>query len=360
MSDQEENRAKPLEDDEPLSLVPPEGDEPLSFVPPEDEPPSPTPPPAEDVEDDDGPLLLIPVDEEPSREIPLLEPLPEEPPLDLPPLFPTPVSPFTDPEPPPEAVERRVEVPKETEPREPPSLYPLDLSGLTTWLFGNVNALIWMGATAILAILLFCGYLLASVPWIGATAQVLFTVIGFYLVAAYPFDVLRAAVAGESGLPDWSDYGGEGQGRGNAAGCLAIAAAFLLPGLLVGSFLGRFFGLPLLLAGWTVVPSALLLYATSGSILEVNPLRVRDALVAAGWRYLLAAAPGHAVLVAGVIAGDGIATPFILSLLFPAAIAAALIVGTLAGENDRVGRRLLAIARASAKDTNWSEESEEQ
>ncbi len=364
MSDTEENKVDRPEDDEPLSLVPseegtsspkppPEDDAPLSLVPTEDEPASIAPAPTEQmdgeqVEGEDDPILLIPVDGEPSREILPLKPLPEEPAPNLPPLFPTRVSPFTDPEPPSEAVERRIKLPEDGEPRKAPSLYPFDLPGMAGWLFSNVNALIWIGATAVLAILLFLGYLLAGLPWIGPTAQVLFGTLGFYLVAAYPFEVVRAALAGAPELPDWSDYGSEGRGRVHAAGIVAVLAICLLPGLILGVLLGRFFGLPLLLAGWTVVPSALLLYAGSGSILAVNPLQIRDALIASGRRYLLAAAPGYVVLIARVIAADGIKAPFILALLFPAMTAAALVVGTLARENDRVGRRLLAIARAKA------------
>jgi hypothetical protein len=344
VNDPQERRADQAKDDEPLRLAPPENETPRS-APPDDRD-----------GDTDVPILLVPLSEESSREIPLLEPLPEEPPPHLPPLFPTPVSPFADrePEPPPEARERRIEVRDPAPQRDPPSLYPLDLPGLTSWLFCDLNTLIWMGATAVLAVILFCGYLLSSV--LGAPALVLFWVIGFFLVAAYPLDVLFAAVAGKSGLPDWSDYRVEGPGLRNAAAVLALLATCMLPGLLFSFLLGRYFGLPLLLAGWTVFPSALLLFSASGSVFATNPLHLHQALKTSGWRYILAAAPGYPVLIARVVIGDAIAAPFVLSLLFPAMIAAALVAGTLARENEKIGRRLLAVARVTSRGSSEGEE----
>jgi len=339
----------------------PEEDEPLSLVPPE-----------EAQENEDGPLLLVPFEGELSTEIPPLEPIVEEPPEDLPPLFPVPVSPFVDPvfpqpqpsaQPPPgedRDTAPHEDAPEEDEPARPPSLYPLDLPGLTFWLFFDLNTFIWLGATLVLAIVLFCGFLLSGVPMLGPPVQLLLGLIAVYFVAAYPHDILRAALAGRPGLPDWPDYGRDAQGPMNAAICLLILVACLLPGLLAGFLLGRFFGLPLLLAGWTVFPAALLLFATGGSIFALNPLRFVDAFVASGWRYIFAAIPGYVVLIARVLTEGDFSAPFILALLLPAMIAAALVVGTLARENRKLGRTVLAIARLSARFSARKEHKEEE
>ncbi len=348
----------------------PAEDEPLNLVPAEDEPPRPRPVPEEEQSGEDSPILLVPFEGELSTEIPPLEPLPEEPAEDLEPMFPVPVSPFGDltlppAQPPPgedrdRALQKDTPEEEEEEPTKPPSLYPLDLPGLTYWLIGDLNTFIWLGATAVLAIVLFGGFLLSGVPMLGPPVQVLLGVIAVYFVAAYPHDILRAALAGRPGLPDWPDYGRDAQGPMNAAICLLILAVCLGPGLLAGFLLGRFFGLPLLLIGWTVFPAALLLFAARGSIFTVNPLRFVDAVIASGWRYILATLPGYVVLIARVLAEGSFSAPFILSLLLPAMLAAALVVGTLAREDRRLGRTVLAIARLTSRVNAQREHREEE
>jgi hypothetical protein len=236
--------------------------------------------------------------------------------------------------------------------RRLPTLRPLDVGGILSWPFTGENAFSLMGGLALVLLIFLTAWVVdrffGSFEWlslhvVGDLVRGAIAIGAGVWYMAYPYRVVHGAYAGRVDPPPWPEFEAKSGVYREGATALVLVVLYALPAALVGLVTGSLLaGLVLALAGWALVPAALLLLVAGESLTRAGPGSAFRIALAGGRSYIYCVVPVVPFVFLRILWGPAVFGAILEWLAFAALLLSSLMVGLLARENGTVERLALA------------------